>query len=170
MRSRRGITMMEVAIGVLLVGGVLAATLQVVGPTVRSSRLAGDQTLASQFAHELLTEIALQPYQDADAHTTAIGPETGETGADRSRFDDVDDYHGWKDAITSATGVPRAGLQGNWERTVAVRWVSMTAPSGSVSLTDTGVKRITVEVRRNGILLAAESVLRTSGFDESRQQ
>ena len=41
--SRPGVSMMEVAIGTLLVGGVMATTIELIGPTVRSTVLAGDR-------------------------------------------------------------------------------------------------------------------------------
>jgi type II secretory pathway pseudopilin PulG len=165
---RRGITMMEVVIGTLLVGMVLAATLNLIGPTVRATKLAGDEVLAAQFVEELLAEIAAQPYRDPKDDAGVIGPETGETGSDRSRFDDVDDYNGWKDSIQTATGVARGGLTGSWARAAKVIWIDPDDPATEVGA-DLGAKRVTVSVSLGGTRLATQTIIRTEGFDESRE-
>lgn len=167
--ARRGITMMEVVIGTLLVGMVLAATLNIIGPTVRATKLAGDQVLAAQLCEELLAEIAAQPYRDPTDDKGVIGPESGETGSDRSRFDDIDDYNGWKGDVQTRTGVSRTGLTGTWTRTAKVVWVDPDDPTTEVG-TDGGVKRVTVNVSLGDTRLLARTVIRTEAFDRSREQ
>lgn len=166
--ARRGITMMEVVIGTLLVGMVLAATLNIIGPTVRATKLAGDEVLAAQFVEELLAEIAAQPYRDPTDDAGVIGTEAGETGSNRSRFDDVDDYNGWTDSIQTTTGVARSGLKGSWTRGAKVVWIDPDDPATEVGA-DLGAKRVTVFVSLAGTRLATQTIIRTEGFDTSRE-
>jgi hypothetical protein len=163
---RRGVTMMEVALGTLLVGGVLAATLNVVGPTVRSTKVAGDELLASALAGDLIDEIAAAAYEEPGAGGS-IGREDGENNGLRDRFDDVDDYHGWAGAPTTIAGDPVPGLGAGWLCSVEVVWVTPGDP-GVGSAAETGVKRVRVRVSRNGVSLAERSILRTRSFDLSR--
>lgn len=168
-RTRRGITLMETVLSVLLVGGVLAATLQVVGPTARATQLAGDEALAIYLADELLQEIDAQPYEDPATLANTIGTEAGESApGNRSSFDDVDDYHGWSGNVQNAVGVAMTGLSGTWTRSVTVVFVPLGAPNGS-SLTDTGVKRVTVSVSKNGTVLATRRMLRTRSYDTAME-
>ena len=167
---RRGLTMMEVTISVVLVGGVLVATLNLVGPTARATQLAGDEILAAFLADELIDEIAAQAYVDPDSDTGVIGPETGETsGGTRKHFDDIDDYDGWS-ALSGENrdGTAKSGLVGKWQRSVEVVHVVPGDPQ-TTSVAETGVKRITVTVTRNGITLATRQILCSRQFDESRE-
>lgn len=163
--TRRGITLMETVIGALLVGGVLASTLRLIGPTVGSSLLAGDEVVAAQIADTLLDEITCLAYRDPTDNNGLIGVNTGESA--RSTFDDVDDYNKWSATPQSKAGVVRPGLNGAWIASVAVRFAPEADPNGA-SLTDTGIKHITVTVTRNGVVLATRRVFRTRSFDTAR--
>lgn len=160
---RRGVTMMEAAIGTLLVGGVLAATLNIVGPTVRVTRNAGDTLLAVALADDLIDEILARPFADPTNDTGAIGRETGESAPERLSFDDADDFHGWSSSPLNEHGEP-IQVGAGWLRSATVQHVPVADPSG-VSGGVTGVKRITVTVRRHGVLLAQREILRTASFD-----
>ena len=46
-------------------------------------------------AQQLMAEIQQQPYKDQTVLGLLFGPELGESTADRSAFDDVDDYDGF---------------------------------------------------------------------------
>lgn len=162
--ARRGITLMETTIASLLVGGVLVTTLELVGPTVRSTGLAEDALTAGILADEMLDEIAAVRYADPTGNTGVIGRESGENAADRNTFDDVDDYDGWSSSPKRINGAVLAGLRSGWTVSVRVRHAQPDAPQTD-SPTETGVKRITVTVSRNGVTLAEKSILRTRGFD-----
>ncbi len=164
MNARRGVTMMETVIGTLLVGGVLAGTLAVVGPTARATRLAGDAMIASYLATELLSEIELQAYEDPSGAARSLGPESGEANGTRSGFDDVDDYHGWSAPPQSAAGARTSGIGDEWNIAVEVVHVEPLAPN-QASPTDTGVKRVTISVTKGGALLNEQSIVRTRAFD-----
>jgi hypothetical protein len=80
----------------------------------------------------------------------------GELSADRTNFDDVDDYHNYIESPPkNKENSELTGFQG-WQRSVVVQWVN---PSdlGQTRSTETGIKRVTVETRRQGVLVATAS-------------
>lgn len=158
--------MMEAAIGTLLVGGVLGATLNIVGPTVRVTANSGDRLLAVSLAESMLEEIASRPFADPTDDSGGIGLELGEDYKVRKDFDDVDDFNAWTSAGEDENGDPLR-MGSGWVRTVTVQHVSIDDPT-VVSAGSTGVKRASVVVRRHGVLLAERSLLRTISFDRSR--
>lgn len=164
---RRGITLMETVIGALLVGGVVASTLQIVGPTIRATKLAEDRKTAAVLADEMLDEIATHPFVDPTNPSNTNGPEVGEATGNRNAFDDVDDYHAWSAAPQQADGTPLPAIGSGWIIRISVHHVQPANPTQVVA-TDTGVKLVTVEVRRNGTVLAERSMLRTRAFDSTR--
>jgi Tfp pilus assembly protein PilV len=165
--ARRGVTLMETVIGSLLVGGVLASTIQLVAPTVRATGLAQDKLTAAALADSLLDEIAALPFQDPTDASNVNGPEAGETTGARKEFDDIDDYHAWNAPAQQADGSDIVGLGTGWTVSVGVEHVRANNP-GIIVATRTGVKRIVVAVSRDGVLLAERAILRTSAFDNAR--
>lgn len=166
--KRAGISLIEVSIGTLLVGGVLATTLHLVAPTVRSTQLAGDRLIAATLADDMTDEIMAHPFADATNDNGLIGPGAGETGSNRSQFDDVDDYNGWSATAQTRDGDPIPGIGSGWVVRVSVAHANPDNPT-QVSVSETGVKRIVVQVSRNGVLLAERVAVRTRSIDESRR-
>jgi len=166
--SRPGVSMMEVAIGTLLVGGVMATTIELIGPTVRSTVLAGDRQLARTLADELLDEIATQAFGEPAGDTGVLGTDAGEDPTKRSDFDDVDDYHGYASRPKERGGTVLVGFDATWQYSVDVKHVEVFSPA-TPSLTLTGAKRITVTVTRGGTKLAERSIVRTKEFNGARK-
>ncbi len=155
---RRGVTIVEAAISMLIVGLMMVAALNTVAASGVRQHRAADKSRARFLAQDLMAEIVQQPYADADEVLEAIGPNAGELT--RAAFNDVDDYHGFTESpprYRDATPIP--GLD-NWERRVSVQWVSPATP-GTSSIFPTGVKRITVQVFHRGNLVAESVSLRT---------
>jgi len=140
--GRRGVTLVEAAISAALIGVMLVATMNAVGGVFRT-RLAARQHLHGEaLARELMAEILQASYQDPQGGTN-FGPESGETGATRANFDDVDDYDGFSEsALQDKTGNAVANCTG-WSRQVSIARVEPAAPLTSV-LSETGLKLITV--------------------------
>ena len=83
----------------------------------------------------------------------------------RTGFDDVDDYDGWSSTPPQdRSGTVRSDLAG-WTREVSVKWVKPADPTG-VTASDEGVKRIIVTVKKDGVVLAQQFVLRTDKYEE----
>jgi len=140
--ARRGVSLVEVAFSALLIGLTLVAALQAVGAVFKTRLAARQRQEGDAFGRELLAEIMQLPYSDPQGGTT-FGIESGETGATRANFDDVDDYNGYTETPPKAKdGTPLPGGAG-WTRQVTVTRVVRLTPE-ILSLTDTGLRRITV--------------------------
>lgn len=161
-RISQGLTLIEVVISTLLVGLVLVSSLRSLGHVASSRESNSDDARAVYLAEELLTEVLNQGYVDSGG-SPVFGPEPGESGADRTGFDDVDDYNGW----SSAPPVDRDGNvlpnSADWQRDVLVEYVDPANPSVASGV-DQGVLRVTCTVRRNGVALAALVVLKSERY------
>src|SRR4051794_12098831 len=113
---RRGFTLVESLICVLIVSGVLVASLGTFGAIARARATQTDRALAFGLADQLLTEI-MQSYFKEPGGGTTLGPDAGET---RSTYDDVDDY----DSLTNSPPQLRDGTVltefTGWSRSVRV--------------------------------------------------
>jgi Tfp pilus assembly protein PilV len=173
LRVRRGFSLAETFVSVLLVGVSLAASMQTVGAVLRQRSSTNDDTVAALLAQQLLSEILSQSYEEP-VDAVSFGPEGVEEN--REDFDDVDDYNAWIETPpTDQDGTALDGLTG-WSREVSVEQVaasdalvaSVQVGSDEVGVglrspnaTDSGVKRITVTVKRNGTAVSSLVGLRT---------
>lgn len=157
--ARAGLSLIEVVISTLLVGLVVVGALNSVGAVIRGRMHTGDAGKARHLAVLLMCEILPKAYEDSDG-LSLLGVDLPEDPNVRSGFDDVDDYHNWSSSPpTDVNGNPLPGYVG-WERSVVVEWVSLEDPATTV-MSGQGVKRITVTVKRNGVVLAQLTALRT---------
>jgi hypothetical protein len=71
----------------------------------------------------------------------------------------VDDFNGWSESPPKdRDGTAMSELSG-WTRSVAVVWVS-SANLSTVSVTETGVKRVTVTVAKGSMTLATRVAIK----------
>lgn len=163
-RGRRAFSLMEVTVAVAIVGGLLAAVLNTIGASATGATVMSDRARGQALALELLSEILPLPYQDPQAGAGTLGPGPGESTGTRTLFNDVDDYHGWSASPPQyRDGTVMSGFSG-WTRGVQVQWVQVTSPD-TVSASDTGVKRITITVKRGAREVTSVVALRTLAFD-----
>ena len=165
--SSRSFTLMEAVIAIALVGGVMAAAMHTIGGAVSGQAFTAEQAAAELLAQDLLTEILMQQYEDAEEGVGSFGLPAGEDTGTRMAFDDVDDYHGWAASPPQAKDGTKLGRFEGWQRTVLVMWcdpVSPEDPQGS----DSRVKTIRVMVSRNGTLLSTASGVRSASGDRAR--
>ena len=143
--------MAETILSTIIVGFVLVSTLQIVGPMVQSTSLHADRLVASNLANELLEEIASKVYTDPELDAIdAIGVDDAERAAQRVDFDDIDDYNGWSSSPPKMSNSQSNIFLGDWTRSATVVHVILSNPSAE-SATNTGLKRVTVIVSKNGI-------------------
>ena len=113
----------------------------------------------------LMCEILQQSYEDPD-ETPAFGGEPSDTGSGRSGFDDVDDYHAWNSSPPQLrNGTAFAGDDG-WTRSVTLEFADpsdLNQPSAG----DSGVKRITVTVSRNYVVVATLVAVSTGAAESA---
>ncbi|MDC0936239.1 prepilin-type N-terminal cleavage/methylation domain-containing protein [Pirellulales bacterium] len=141
---RRGYTLVEVVIASLIVGGILVGALNVLGGSLRTSRVASAKLDDPGLGHQLMAEILAQPYEDPEEPGGPIGLETGETNTTRTDFDDLDDYNNWiQNPPETKDGAVVSGASG-WQRIVFVKHFDPS--SGNTIPTETGVKLITVKI------------------------
>lgn len=157
--ARRGMTLVEAVLSIVIVGIMLAAALGTVGASKTAAYRSSDRARAVLVAQDLMSEILRQPYRDASA-TGSLGPEAGEAGDSRALFDDADDYHGLSAQPQRADGTTITGT-GAWLTLVTVEYVSRSSPT-TVVTADQGAKRVTVKVTRAGAELASLVAIRTS--------
>jgi hypothetical protein len=156
--KRRGIALWETAMSTFLVGMVLVTATTTSGTSVRMQTKACHRAKAGYLAHALIGEMLELSYMQPGQTSSAIGRESGESATSRIIYNDVDDYNGWTDSPPqNKDGSVMPDLT-SWSRQVVVEWVSpttLTQPSPGSS-TETGMKRLTVNVLRNGTLILTQ--------------
>lgn len=157
-RWRRGISLIEAAVCVAIVGGLAVAALNAAGQTARAREAAADRAQGMALATDLMNEIRAKKYNVNSGLLSGLL--TSVVGQARTSFDEVSDYDGFTDSPpTDASGTQIASRE--WSRTVKVSFVFAADPDSS-SLVDTGVRRIDVVVTKNRRTIATLSALRTS--------
>ena len=160
-RPLRGFSLIEVAMSSLLVGAVLVASMRVTGQALMVQRDRAHMSTAAFLAEGLLSEILLLPYMEPGLNNSPIRREAGEPANDRSKFDDVDDYHNYTESPPRSLENEELPDFVGWRRSVVVQWVNpnnLNQTQGGES----GVKRVTVQVHRNGQLLATAVGIRSN--------
>ena len=134
-KQSSGFTLVEMIIAIVIIGVGLAGVLLAFNTTVKSS---ADPMIRKQMlavAEEMLEEVLLKPY--------ALAPGTI-SGCNRASADDVSDYAAYTDQpVCDIDGTAVTGLNGY---TVSVA-VDASASLGALA---TGVKKVTVTVKRGG--------------------
>lgn len=149
LRSRRGLTMVEAILSTVIVGSVLVATMRLVGGAARSGKLLSDGAVAADVADGLVAEILTKSYTDP-VTPTGFGVEAGETTTSKANYDDVDDYDGWTQTY-AYTG--RSNAADSVVASVSIKRAALATPSSDAA-SESGLKRITVTVKRQNRVLA----------------
>lgn len=146
--ARRGLSLVEATISMVIVSVVIAGALHVHAAASTNSLIATRSLEGRRLARMLLDEIRQCRYEEPEAGVTAAFGLEGESTATRASWDDVDDYHGFSESgggkLTGKSGAEIEGTAG-WAWTVSVKWVSP-ADTTLTSVTETGLKRVTVIV------------------------
>lgn len=152
--------MVEVVVSVVIVGGLLAASLQAVAMSNATQYRISERTRANNLARALLTEITQQAYVDP-GNSPVFGPESGQT---RATYDDVDDYNGYTESPPTIQSGTKVAIpqQGTWRRNVTVVWADPTTLAPASPQAETGVKLISVTVLHRGRPIVTISAIRTS--------
>lgn len=140
---RDGISLVEVLASMVLVGVLMAAAMRSVGGVMQTWNASLHLHRGQGLAQQLMTEILQQSYENPDG-SPIWGIESPESPTERSAWDDVDDYDGWSAVPQSKAGSSLVGYE-QWRREVTVDYTDLANPTQS-SLTDQGLKRITVTV------------------------
>ena len=138
--ARRGFTLIEVIVFIVVVGAGLTGILSVMNTVVKSSADPMVRKQAITIAESLLEEILLKEYGN---------PSGGYSGTVRAQFDDVGDYAGYTTTggIVDVSGAAVAGL-GSYNIAPAVTVVA------SSDLTGIAAKKVTVSVTGPGVTIS----------------
>ncbi len=164
-RERRiaGFSIIESVMAIAIVSTMFAVAMNLAGGSRTSVTLLADRAKGERLAESLMNEILDQPYYNP-AEASVIGTDTAEAATgNRSLFDDVDDYQGWTASPPEQSdGAVIPGHIG-WTRRVEVEWVK---PSDltAVSVSESGIKRITVTVFKGDKDLAHLTAYRTDAW------
>jgi hypothetical protein len=156
----RGLSLVEVVASTMIVGMMSVAALNSLGAATRSAHSIGNRAVAMGLADDLMSEILQQPYEEP-TQTVAFGRESGEAATPRAGFDDVDDYNGWSQSPPQYRSGATIPDRTNWRHRVQVSRVSPTSPTTN-SVTDQGVKRITVTIEYDEEVVAEQIAYRTN--------
>ncbi|NJD06090.1 MAG: type II secretion system protein, partial [Methylococcaceae bacterium] len=169
MGKQAGISLIELIVFILVVAIAVTAILSVMSSTVAHSADSLERKQAIAIAEGLLEEILAQPFtwcdpDDANLTTAtsasgcaslaeSVGRESGESRFGPAYFDNVNDYHGYADAIRAPDGSAVANLA-DYAVSVAVSQVG-----GSYGLSADAALQVDVSVSRGG-----SAVLTLSGY------
>lgn len=164
--TRRGFTLIEATISLVIVSVVAVAGLSAVSVARKSRTSINDMILARMYADAVMAEIMGKRYRDAMEPNNPLGPDSSDDvlGLWARVADDVDDYDGY-----TITPVSDANLQplsdGQWGAGIGVSWVDADDPTKIVA-TESGVKRITVGIFKGDKVILRVRALRTLGADQ----
>lgn len=151
-RIRSGFGLLESTIAVLLTGLLMVAAMRSLGASKRREAATSDQVRGKQIAADLINEVLRQAYEEP-VDTPVFGPESGESGSNRSLFDDVDDYKSYTSTPPKDRGgTALSGFTG-WTQSVTVGWANPTTLA-TTNDTNTGLKKITVTISKSGKTVA----------------
>lgn len=146
MTRRRGTSLIEVVISMIVISVMLVAALRTVGATARTESRVVEEAAGRELVEGLLAEIRAVAYEDPDG-SPVFGPEPDEAPDDRALWDDVDDFHGWKASPPVDRGGVAISGAGDWSRSVTVTWADPADPT-LVEVTESGLKRVEVTAWR----------------------
>ncbi len=149
-----GLTLVEATLSSVMVGLLIVAALNALGSAARVRRVSAEQTLAVRLATDMVSEIMSKPLDDGGSIV----------GASRDTFTDILDYDNWtSEPPVNEAGDAIAGAEG-YERTVRVRWITDVDRLND-EVTRTGLVRIVVNVKRDGVVIYRTMAFRTESWD-----
>ena|SRR5687768_6883664 len=146
MRRNRGLTIVECLVAMTILSVVVLVTCHTLAAGHEHVHYGDRRSTAVRIGRDLLEEITARPYRDL-ATPTHFGPETGETM--RTDFDDVDDYHGYAEALGALTDFAASAYPAHdqaFSRNVAVTAATTNVPDLGRSFSGLSVV-VTVQAR-----------------------
>lgn len=152
--TRAGYALLEVAVANVMLTVALACLVPVFAMGLKSYKKTEKIQAAAMLASEMLEEVRLRKWDETTPATgvatgsySTIGVDTGETAADKTTFDDVDDFNGWtENGVKDPLNRSVSGFT-DIVRTVAVAYVDSTL---AVVAGPTDYKKITACVQVPG--------------------
>ncbi len=180
-RARAGLALVEVILSTLIVGGLLASVMTVIGVSAQRSVLNDEKTKGAWLAHDLAAEIACYPCRyrfssesitDRNVVSTVVGqsaaldPGPFTKGSTRTDFNDIFDFDNWSSSPpVDPDGTPIPGYTG-WTRLVDVDAVDP-GTLNTRAFNDSAA-RIVVTVMHGSHVVHTETIIRTKATDALR--
>lgn len=163
--ARRGLTLIECLMSMLLLSVVMVGAISAVAATRKMQTVVSDRALGQQLGMGLLQEILDRAYEEPD-ELILFGPEGAEISGGRPLYDDVDDYNGLVDSPPAdRNGNPLPGFS-EWSRQVTVEWADpQTLAPTTTSYTQ--LKLITVTVLHGSKTVATLISYRSVAWTDS---
>lgn len=167
-QSSRGFTLIEAVMCMVIVVLMVAAGFSVTGAAARARQVLAEQRTADILLQAMHSEIASRAYREPMG--TGFGLDDSEDHNERLLLDDVDDYHDLSENPPLDVDKRDATGERGWKRRVRIEYATFTASTQAFnsSVTDAGIKRITVEVMSPSGKTYTSSTLRSlEGTDTS---
>ena len=152
--GRPGFSYVEVLLSSVIISIILVSGLRLFGNLGRSQQVLLDQSSADFLALQMVEEIKQQFYEDSNG-SPVFGREPYESAADRSDFDDVDDYHNFSACPPQRRDGDVLKQYNKFTRTVSVRYVTADDLT-QTAVSDEGFKEVTIAVSRSDQILAQQ--------------
>ena len=163
--ARPAFSLVEAVVSTVIVACLFVAAMSTVAASKKAELSVSSRLCGQQLALDLMNEILQQAYADP-LYPLGFGLDPNESTTSRALWDDVDDYNGWTESPPQTkNGVPMAGLQG-WSRSVVVEWADPVTLNATTTA-NTGIKRITVTVKRGDMTAASIVALRTIAWADT---
>jgi hypothetical protein len=120
---RCGFTLIEGMMASVVLAAVTLAVLAAFTAAAQNGEAADESMMAAELARQLLDEIAAKPVLDPNNVVQMLGPDAGENG--RAQFDNVDDYHGYRDSTKKLYGLDNVAVMDlpyEYKRSVTVEF------------------------------------------------
>ena len=162
-RRKSAMSMVEALVSILIVGVLMTAVLDTVGAGKLGQYKSGDRRVGHLLAQSLMSEILLQHYEEP-VDLSSFGPESPETAGSRADYDDIDDYDKWSASPPQNKDGTEIADRTGWSRTVVVEYADPSDAAQKAGF-DSGIKRITVTVTHNDVVVASITAIRTGARD-----
>jgi len=152
-----GFSYVEVLLSAVIISVLLVSALKLFGNLGSSAQRVVDNDVAESLALEMIEEIKKTAYRDPIV-VNEFGPGGDETGANRVKFDDVDDYHNQTDSPPVCKDGTSAGAYPNFTRSVKVSFVAANNFAQQVAL-DQGFKEVVITISANNRTLVEQKYI-----------
>lgn len=147
-RGNRGVTLFETMLAASILAIAAASAALPFAAGVQEVQQSARLEQAVLLAESLMEEVVSRPFEDPQSPTSrTLGPEAGET--DRTKFDNIDDYHGYSESdqvlrelTTTLTPINATNGAGLW-RSVTVQYATL---SGQLAWDTNNAALVTVTV------------------------
>lgn len=129
--NRNGFILVEASIAYIVLALALVSLMPLFILSIRANKNAERVAVATHLSAELMEELRMRRFDERSpvppapiATASALGPDSGESPADKATFDDIDDFNGWLESPPSdPLGRPLARFA-DYRRSVTVGYVN----------------------------------------------